>query len=128
MQTIRVAVAVIINQQDQVLIARRAAHQHQGNKWEFPGGKVEADETSQQALRREINEEIGIQIESAVFITDILYQYNDKKVLLNVYRVESWQGEAMGKEGQAIKWIEKKSLDDYDFPAANAEIISYLQA
>jgi len=63
--TVHVAVAVLINPHGQILISKRSASQHQGNKWEFPGGKVEAGETSRQALRREIREELGLVIQSA---------------------------------------------------------------
>lgn len=126
MTTVHVAVAVIINQQNQVLIARRASHQHQGNKWEFPGGKVEQGETSKEALIREIKEEMGITIKSSDFMLDIEHEYDDIKVLLDVYSVDDWLGEAIGNEGQPIKWVNKQELHNYEFPIANAEILSLL--
>ena len=126
MSVIHVAVAVIINQQNQVLIAKRAAHQHQGNKWEFPGGKVEKGETSKEALKREILEEVGIVIKSADFMFEISHTYADKSVLLDIYKIEGWSGKAIGKEGQLIKWVEKKELKMYEFPEANTEIVTLL--
>ena len=128
MLAVHVAVAVLVNQDDQVLISRRASHQHQGDKWEFPGGKVESNETSQEALRREIDEELGVQIESAELLRDITHQYEDRKVLLDIYLVKKWVGEPSGKEGQLICWVAKQELNNYTFPDANAEIISVLQA
>ena len=128
-----VAIGVIINKYDQVLIAKRASHQHQGNKWEFPGGKVEELETSQQALQRELKEELGIEIQYCSHIIDIVHQYTDgdsrKKVLLDVYEVREWQGEVVGeigKEGQPLLWVEKSALNSFEFPAANAEILRML--
>jgi len=131
MTAIHVAVGVIINSDNQVLIAKRAAHQHQGNKWEFPGGKLENSETVQQALQRELKEELGIEIQSATHLIKIIHKYSDKKaddktVLLDVYEVKDWRGEAQGREGQAIRWVEKSALNQYEFPAANAEILSTL--
>lgn len=125
MNLIHVVVGVIINKNNKVLITKRASHQHQGGKWEFPGGKVENVETSQEALRRELQEELGITIKSATHITDIIHQYTDKKVLLDVYEVKDWSGEAVGREGQPLRWVEKAELEQYEFPQANAKIISY---
>jgi len=124
----QVAVAVIINQKEQVLIARRGSHQYQGNKWEFPGGKVEQGETSKEALIREIKEEVGITIKSADFMIGIVHEYGDKKVLLDVYTVDDWRGKAIGNEGQPIKWVDKQELHNYEFPIANAEILLLLSS
>jgi len=128
---IRVAVAVIINQQDQILISKRSPEQHQGNKWEFPGGKVEEGESSHQALCREIREELGIELASATRITDVIHHYQDekhgsKKVFLDVFEVRSWSGEPEGREGQPLCWVEKHELNNYDFPDANTEILRLL--
>jgi len=128
---IRVAVGVIINKNNQVLIAKRGSHQHQGNKWEFPGGKVEKGETSQQALKRELKEELGIEIQSEKHLIDITHKYQEgeshKTVVLEVYEVTDWLGEAKGREGQPLRWVEKSALNQYQFPAANVEILSILE-
>jgi len=130
MSVINVAVGVIINNKNQVLIAKRASHQHQGNKWEFPGGKVENTETSQQALQRELKEELGIEIQSSHHLIDITHKYSDgdveKNVILNVYKVKNWLGEAVGREGQPLRWVDKTELNQYEFPVANAEILRIL--
>ena len=130
---IHVAVAVIINDDDTILISRRAADKHQGNKWEFPGGKVKDNENSQEALRREIKEELGIELQSAIHMTDILHEYSDNdgtkktKLLLDVYEVRDWLGEPKGIEGQPISWVKRSELSQYKFPDANYEILSLLQ-
>ena len=124
--TVQVAVGVIINNKNQILITKRSADQHQANKWEFPGGKIEASETAQQALARELKEELGIQLESADFLLTIHHQYKTKKVTLEVYEIRQWLGEPKGLEGQPMCWVEKHELKNYDFPTANAEILSTL--
>jgi len=125
---VHVAVAVIVNQDDEFLITKRSADQHQGDKWEFPGGKVEDNETSQQALCREIREELGIEIQSAMHLTDIIHDYADdnKKVRLDVYEVKSWLGEPQGLEGQPVRWVKRNDLSRFEFPQANDEILSIL--
>ncbi len=131
---IRVAVAVIINQNEEILIAKRSKDQHQGNKWEFPGGKVESNETSQEALRREISEELGVEIQTATELITITHEYieddpnKNKTVILEVFDVRKWQGEPRGVEGQPIRWITKTELDNLEFPAANAEIVSKIKS
>ena len=124
--TVHVAIGVIINNKNQILITKRALDQHQGNKWEFPGGKVESSETAQQALSRELNEELGIEIQSAKLLTTINHQYQSKKVMLDVYEVTQWLGEPQGLEGQPMRWVARSELKSYEFPTANAEILSSL--
>ena len=129
MKAIHVVVGVIINDDNQVLIAKRASHQHQGNKWEFPGGKVDNAETAEEALSRELQEELNIEIQSAIHITDIIHTYTDedrgdKTVFLDVYEVREWLGEARGQEGQPIRWVEISELNKYEFPDANVKILS----
>ncbi len=126
MPAVHVVVAVIINQDDQILITKRASHQHQGNKWEFPGGKVEKGENPQQALQRELKEELGIDIQSVKNLIEINHIYPDKTVYLDVYEIREWHGEAMGCEGQPLRWVEKSTLDQYEFPKANTEILTRL--
>ena len=130
---IRVAVAVIINQDKEVLIAKRSKDQHQGNKWEFPGGKVEANETSLEALQREIMEELGIDIQSSSEMTSITHEYIEenpdysKTVILDVFDVRDWRGEPKGVEGQPIRWVSVSEIEDYEFPIANVEIVNIIK-
>ncbi len=126
MKIVRVAVGIIINKKNQILIAKRASHQHQGNKWEFPGGKVESNETSQQALKRELKEELGVEIQNSTHLIDINHKYKNKLIQLEVYEVKNWLGDAVGREGQPLQWVEQSELSNYEFPDANAEILSIL--
>ena len=124
---VHVAVAVIVDQKNRVLIARRAQHVHQGGLWEFPGGKVELGESNYDALCREVFEELQIQIQSAQPLIRIPHHYNEQSVLLDVWQVTRFIGEPQGAEGQAIEWRAVNDLVCHDFPAANRKIIAALQ-
>jgi len=124
--SLHVAIGIIINNKNQILISKRSAEQHQGNLWEFPGGKVEENEIPEDALYRELKEELGIHIQSAVSFMKLFHQYQDKKVCLDVFEVRRWTGEAQGLENQPIQWIERSELKNYEFPSANADILSKL--
>lgn len=127
MKQVRVAVAVIINAAQQVLISWRQPHQHQGGLWEFPGGKCEPGETTYAALVREIDEEVGLKIQQASPLISLSHDYGDKQVELDVWRVTQFDGDASGREGQPLKWCHYSELDPSQFPAANAAIIEALQ-
>lgn len=124
---IHVAVAVIRNNNGEVFITKRPDHVHQGGLWEFPGGKVEDNETVQDALIREIHEENGIEIQDSVPLIKIPYQYPDKQVLLDVWEVLSYTGVPHGKEGQSCDWVAIHDLTDVSFPAANRAIVKAVQ-
>lgn len=121
-----VAVAVIENSQQQICISYREIHLHQGGLWEFPGGKLEHNETAEQALVREIKEELNLDIRSWYQLTKIEHQYSDKRVCLHVFRITSYTGTAVGLEKQAVKWVDKKDLFNYTFPEANSPIVRLL--
>lgn len=125
---IHVAVGVIFRN-GKVLIARRPDHVHQGGLLEFPGGKVEDGETVQQALVREIEEETGLRIapDSLEPVIEIGHDYGDKRVFLDVWRASSAEGDAQGREGQEIRWLDVSALKDADFPVANRPIIRALR-
>ncbi len=126
--SVHVAVGVILDTDGRVLVAKRHLHSHQGGFWEFPGGKVEVGESVQRALAREIKEELGLEVLAASPYKKITHHYEDKSVLLDVYFVSSYSGEASGLEGQEVKWQTLDTLSEADFPAANAKIIQMLQS
>ncbi|MCJ8169853.1 Nudix family hydrolase [Atopomonas sediminilitoris] len=127
MKRIHVMAAVIVNAQGQILLAKRAANQHQGGLWEFPGGKREAGETREQALDRELHEELGIRVTVARPLIQVRHDYLDKSILLDVWRVSGFSGEAHGAEGQPLAWVWPAALDEYAFPAANLPIVKAAQ-
>ena len=130
---VHVAVGVIFNsQQDQIFIAKRPKHLHQGGLWEFPGGKVGIGESVDQALTRELFEELGISGIQAEPLMHILHDYTDKKVYLDIWIIHQFSGQAQGKEGQQCKWVNLQDLlceqSQYQFPAANQPILERLKA
>lgn len=125
---IHVVVATIVNAENEVLLALRQAHQHLANLWEFPGGKVEADETAYDALRREIWEELAITVIAAKPLLTVAHDYDDRSVLLDVWHVDKFDGTPHGQEGQRLQWCAISDLDGINFPSANRPIISALQA
>ena len=128
MTSLHVAVAVIINTEQEVLIALRQAHQHQGGLWEFPGGKVEAGEATSEALKREVKEELDLAVVTATPLLEVTHDYDDKAVLLDVWHVSEYAGEARGVEGQTIRWCAVNDLDTVNFPEANKTIINAINA
>ena len=124
---VNVAVGVI-KKNNAIFICKRADEQHQGGLWEFPGGKVEANESVFAALKRELTEEVGITIHSSSQLMVIEHDYGDKCVKLDIHVVSNFSGEAHGAEGQPSEWVNISELTHYEFPAANAEIIEKLQS
>jgi len=118
-QRLHVAVGVIRNSNGDILIAKRAEVLHQGGLWEFPGGKVEPGESVEQALGRELFEELGIKIGKISPLIKTSHAYPDRNVLLDVWWVENFSGEPYGKERQPIRWVPVTQLKNYPFPEAN---------
>jgi 8-oxo-dGTP diphosphatase len=125
-KVVDVAVGLIVKNR-QALLAKRAEHQHQGGRFEFPGGKVEAGELVTDALARELHEELGIYIHAPQFVQRLTYHYPEKTVRLHVYRIESFDGEPIGREGQPLHWVSLKALFDLSFPDANRPIVRAAQ-
>lgn len=124
---VQVAVGVIY-QDEAFFLTKRLADAHQGDKWEFPGGKVEKDENVSETLFRELKEEVDIEILSATPLMVIEHDYGDKKVCLEVFVVDNFMGEPSAQEGQGQGWFTLSELKLLDFPAANTSIIEKLAA
>ena len=127
MKEIHVVAAVIYAPAgDHILIARRPAHLHQGGLWEFPGGKVNGDETAFTALQRELREELAIVVKAALPLMEVSHRYPEKAVFLDIWEVREFSGEPRGNEGQEIAWVKIRELGSYSFPEANSGIVSAL--
>ncbi len=126
MLPVHVAVAVIQDASGRVLLTRRSDGAHQGGLWEFPGGKVERGETFEQALRREIREELGIEVSAHQLLIDLTHSYPDKIVRLDVHRILQYSGKPIGLEGQPLEWVLPENLDQYAMPAADRPICAAL--
>jgi 8-oxo-dGTP diphosphatase len=121
---IRVAAAVIEDASGRILLARRPDRAHQGGLWEFPGGKVEPGEAIGEALRREIAEELGIEVLAHRPLIRIPHAYADRQVVLDVHRVTAYRGQPAGLEGQPLAWADPADLDRYAMPAADRPIVA----
>ncbi|MFY9178693.1 MAG: NUDIX domain-containing protein [Venatoribacter sp.] len=131
MESVNVAVGVLV-WGEQVLIALRPKHKHQGGLWEFPGGKVETSESVIRALLREFMEEVGLDLTQVMVqpFLNIPFTYPDKNVLLEVFWLEVNDALAMqakGLEGQEIRWVKHSELDHYHFPEANRVIVEAIR-
>lgn len=122
---IQVAIALLFHK-NQILVGWREAKQHQGNKYEFPGGKVEQGESAEQACRREIQEEVGIIIDQWYLFDFIQHDYDDVIVQLHIFHahVEHHQLAAISKPWT---WYQREQLSELNFPKANDTIIQRLQ-
>ena len=118
--------AAIIEQKGKILIARRKKSSYLGNKWEFPGGKLEPGETPEECLKRELSEELGIEAEIGEFICSSKHSYRHVTIELSAYKVSHFAGEISLISHDEIKWIFPSELKDYEFPEANAPILRKL--
>jgi 8-oxo-dGTP diphosphatase/A/G-specific adenine glycosylase len=123
----QIGVAVIKDDRDLILIDRRLAKGLLGGFWEFPGGKIEGNETVQECIKREILEEIGIEIAVDSHLITIDHTYSHFRVNLQVYNCRYLSGQARAIECEEIRWVTIEELDNYTFPAANQEIIRALK-
>jgi len=123
----RVLVAVgVLSRNGRFLVTRRRENTHQGGLWEFPGGKVEPGESVTDALRRELSEELGVELEAATPLLEITHRYPEKTVRLMVWRVLGFQGTPRGLEGQPLHWATPDELLTLKFPPANRPIVEAL--
>ena len=115
----------LIVKKNKILICQRSSDNEHPLKWEFPGGKVKNQEEPQQALKRELNEELKITIEQPIYLCDYMFEYQDlgKKVILFFFLINEYSGEISNTVHNQLKWIEIKQLSDYDFLEGDHEII-----
>lgn len=126
-RSIHVVAAVITDARGRILLNRRTENRDMAGLWEFPGGKREAGETSEQALVRELREELGIEAEVGEWIMDVPQRYPDKHLTLEVRHVRSWKGSPRGREGQAITWVAADKLTRYSMPPADLPVVAALR-
>lgn len=123
-----VAVGVVQNGAGELLIQRRAEDGLLGGLWEFPGGKQETGETLEETCRRELREELSIDVEVQSLIQRISHAYSHFKVTLHAYQCRVTSGEPRSREGLPVRWIAIDDLSDYAFPRANRRLIEALLA
>lgn len=120
-------VAGLVIEDDRVCVTRRADDTHQGGKWEFPGGKLEPREDPRAGLKRELREELGIEVQQAEPFVDVHHDYGDVAVRLDVWHVIHYDGTPHGREAQPLRWVRIADLDPADFPAADRPVLRRLQ-
>lgn len=122
-----IGVAVISNDQGQILIDRRRPEGAMGGLWEFPGGKIEKGETVEECIKREINEELGILIEVGKHLITIDHTYTHLRVTLTVHHCRHLTGVPQPLECDEIRWVSLDELNQFAFPQANIQIIAALR-
>jgi 8-oxo-dGTP diphosphatase len=119
----RVSVGIVFNPQGKILVALRPLDKIQGGLWEFPGGKIEENETAEEALIRELGEEVGITPTALQFLLHCEHHYKTHHVYLEVFEIHAFEGIAHGKEGQMIDWIAPQQLRNLPLLSANHPIV-----
>ncbi|WP_445494520.1 8-oxo-dGTP diphosphatase MutT [Photorhabdus sp. SF281] len=123
-----IAAGIIRNSRHEIFITQRHADTHMGGFWEFPGGKVEKEETSEQALVRELQEEVGITATHYELVKTVEHDFPDRLITLYFFLVDGWDNEPFGKEGQRSRWVLQTDLIADEFPPANRSIVALLTA
>ncbi len=124
----QIGVAVIWNDQEQILIDRRKQEGLLGGLWEFPGGKIESGETIEACIAREIQEELGIEIAVGDRLCTVTHAYSHFKVTLNVHHCTHLSGDPQPIECDEVRWVTLDTIEEFPFPKANIHIINALRA
>jgi len=129
MKVVYVSAAALIDVDGRVLLAQRPKGKSMEGLWEFPGGKIEVGETPEQALIRELQEELGINTWSSCLapLTFASHSYEDFHLLMPLFACRKWEGIPQGKEGQNLKWVRPNHLRDYPMPPADEPIVPILR-
>ena len=123
----KVAVGVIFDKEKRVLITQRPEGKPYAGYWEFPGGKLEPDELPEDALKREILEEVGLCVTQIRFWKEIIHEQDGTLISLFVFGVDAFEGRAKPCEfQQGIQWVTSKNLQQFKFPPANERIIQLI--
>ena len=124
-----VSAVALIDTDGRVLLSKRPKGKTMAGLWEFPGGKVEKGETPEEALIREIKEELCLDISESCLaaLTFASHRYSEFHLLMNLFACRVWRGVVKAGEGQEIKWVQPMRLGDYDMPPADRPLVSMLQ-
>lgn len=119
-----VSAAIIANEQGQILLQQRPEDKHMGGLWEFPGGKIEANETPEEALVRELKEELNIQVNKDLMqpFHFVSHAYDDFHLVMPVYWITAYEGKVDPQEGQYVLWADEETLEAYKTQTPPADI------
>lgn len=128
LKTVLVVAVALIDDKGRVLLAQRPEGRAMAGLWEFPGGKVEAGEIPEQALVRELREELGIEVaaDSLEPLTFASHSYEKFHLLMPLYACRQWKGALSGQEGQQIAWAAASDVAGYDMPAADVPLVPHV--
>ena len=124
---IHVVAGILIDPQGRVLVTQRPHGKHLAGTWEFPGGKIESGEIAHMALRRELREELGVEIGAIEPLIGVPWQYPQKSIFLDAYRVLDYSGTPQGREGQALDWRSADDLCGVNMPPPDRPIVNALR-
>lgn len=126
---VMVSAAALIRSESEILIAQRPLHKNMGGLWEFPGGKLEAGESPEAALQRELQEELGIRVktEDLLPITFVSHEYDNFHLLMMLYGIYHWQGQLSKNEHEALAWVAASALAAYPMPPADIPLLPALE-
>ena len=129
MKTVLVSAVALVDPDGRILIAQRPEGKSLAGLWEFPGGKVEPGETPEEALVRELYEELGIETWQSCLapLTFASHRYDDFHLLMPLFACRRWQGTVQAKEGQSLKWVRASELKNYPMPPADIPLIPILR-
>lgn len=117
----------MIRKKDQVLLGQRPESGSLAGAWEFPGGKIEVGESPEEALERELHEELGINAEIGALKFSITHHYGDVGILLLFFEVQYWKGEPKPQHHNEIKWVPISELDSISLPEANQKALAQIK-
>ena len=127
MTRIQVVAGILLNGNNEVLIAERVGDGPFHGMWEFPGGKIGASEDAPAALVRELEEELGIRVVDSRFFLSLRHDYDDRRVSIDFFLVDDWHEEPAGLEGQALRWVAVEDLAAAELLPADAPVVSALK-
>ena len=124
-----VSACALLDRDNRILIAQRPEGKHMAGLWEFPGGKVEAGETPEESLIRELEEELGVKTWQSCLapLTFASHAYPDFHLLMPLFVCRKWEGTPLSNEGQQLKWVRVENLRDYPMPPADEPLIPALR-
>jgi 8-oxo-dGTP diphosphatase len=126
-ELIEVVAALVQDEKGHYLITQRRKGSHLAGLWEFPGGKREADESLEEALRRELAEELSARFAVGQRVETVRWEYPERTIVIHFYRCRLESGTIEPREDQAMAWVAPERLSDFDFPPADRDLIARLR-